>query len=435
MANVGEIHSELSERLQTEGVDYKGYGIIPKLVMTDPNLELVCKSIYAYLCSYAGGGDTAFPGRDKIVSDLVINKDTYHKYLQLLKDSGYIEVRIERNEQWVHGHNIFVLRRFVEETAAQKDVEPIGSSLKSTVGRQGIVRAGYGTIPKSLMTDRRLSAKAKAIYAYLASFCGAGVVAFPLQKTMLYHLGITKKTLISKMAELTKFGYITVVQQRQEDNRFGRNEYTLEEFPTQPMEVGDDPPDDSFPCGNFSDTKISDSSFSDGKPSDAKSSDGSFSDIINNRPKRNRVNKNTQKKNSLSGEASRLWQLSGPEHSDTELFAYIDRLTEDALVQELSFDLRLDKQGTAEWEDLQRIRNLVRFVAHQLKLSGLRVDGVIQGREAFTRRLVRLGLDEYLFVLHRADEQDIKIKNPRAYYLAGLFNAKDDLEAEMWNDS
>ncbi|WP_422445354.1 helix-turn-helix domain-containing protein [Thermoanaerobacterium sp. DL9XJH110] len=63
---------ELSDILQVEGVKAKGYGIIPKIVMQDPRLTISAKAIYAYMCSFAGSGTTAFPCVEKICKDLGI---------------------------------------------------------------------------------------------------------------------------------------------------------------------------------------------------------------------------------------------------------------------------------------------------------------------------------------------------------------------------
>ena len=49
--------------LKVIGIDSKGYGKIPKLVMQDHNLTIEAKAIYAYFASYAGAGTNAFPSR------------------------------------------------------------------------------------------------------------------------------------------------------------------------------------------------------------------------------------------------------------------------------------------------------------------------------------------------------------------------------------
>jgi len=72
-----------------------GYGKVGTYVMEDPDLHLIAKAIYAYLCAY---GDTNFLGREQICYDLKINKNTYAKYMKQLVDSGYITVIQTRDE-------------------------------------------------------------------------------------------------------------------------------------------------------------------------------------------------------------------------------------------------------------------------------------------------------------------------------------------------
>lgn len=86
-----------------------GFGIIPKRVMKDPSLNLQAKGIYAYLCSYAGNKETAFPGVDLITYELGISRNTFYKYLKELKKVGYVEVYKERSENGTFEKNIYKL--------------------------------------------------------------------------------------------------------------------------------------------------------------------------------------------------------------------------------------------------------------------------------------------------------------------------------------
>lgn len=86
-----------------------GFGIIPKRIMKDTNLNLQAKGIYAYLCSYAGNKETAFPGVDLITHELGISRNTFYKYLKELKDTGYVEVYKERTENGTFEKNIYKL--------------------------------------------------------------------------------------------------------------------------------------------------------------------------------------------------------------------------------------------------------------------------------------------------------------------------------------
>jgi hypothetical protein len=107
------------DRLITEGIDYLGYGQIAKAVMKDKRLSIGAKALYSYICSYAGAGDTAWPGRELICSDLNINKGTYTKYLKELKTTGYIKVT-QKVANGRFGGNIYIIVKSptpVEDTA------------------------------------------------------------------------------------------------------------------------------------------------------------------------------------------------------------------------------------------------------------------------------------------------------------------------------
>ena len=72
-----------------------GFGMLPKAVMQSPNLKIESKAIFAYLTTFAGNGDTAFPGRELICKDLGISKDRFYKYMNELKEKGYTTREIE----------------------------------------------------------------------------------------------------------------------------------------------------------------------------------------------------------------------------------------------------------------------------------------------------------------------------------------------------
>ena len=95
--------------IQVQGINSQGYGIIPKMVMQDKRLTIQAKAIYGYFCSYAGAGKTAFPGRNKIMADLKVSKESYYKHFNLLKDYGYIEAYQEKDENGAFCRNVYTL--------------------------------------------------------------------------------------------------------------------------------------------------------------------------------------------------------------------------------------------------------------------------------------------------------------------------------------
>jgi len=100
--------------LRVQGVNHLGFGIIPKAVMTDRTLSIGAKALYAYIRSFSGAGDVAWPGRDKIMADLGIKTtDTYYKYMNQLKANDLIRVSQERSMdndgRYKFGRNIFTI--------------------------------------------------------------------------------------------------------------------------------------------------------------------------------------------------------------------------------------------------------------------------------------------------------------------------------------
>lgn len=95
------------DALKISSVLSEGYGIIPKKVMKDKDLSIEAKSIYAFLCSYSGKGDTAFPGVSLITGTLGISRQRYNKHREILEKKGYITVIRERTKDGKLGRNVY----------------------------------------------------------------------------------------------------------------------------------------------------------------------------------------------------------------------------------------------------------------------------------------------------------------------------------------
>ena len=88
---------------------------------------------------------------------------------------------------------------------------------------------GFGTIPKLVMLDPQLSPQAKAIYAYFASFAGAGTATFPRRATIIRELRIgSVETYYQHFNQLIEQRYLSV-EQRKADGRFDYCVYRLNE--------------------------------------------------------------------------------------------------------------------------------------------------------------------------------------------------------------
>lgn len=228
------IRSELAELLRLEGVNAKGFGIIPKLLVLDTRLTAEAKAIYAYICSYAGGGNTEFPSVLKMCADFGISRNTYYRHYHLLLEYGYIKATQLRypgasEGEKAYSRNIYTLSNnpslpdeLMNDAGVQEGQKTIN----------GVLSAGYGFIPKLVMLDSELSIKAKALYAFLCAYTGSGCIAFPTQQAILYRLQISKPTYLAAMRELEARDY--VLRERRIEKRRGRmgiNNYLINTNP------------------------------------------------------------------------------------------------------------------------------------------------------------------------------------------------------------
>lgn len=221
----------LSSVLRVEGVNCKGYGLLAKYAMMDHDLSLESKTIYAYLCSQSGSGACTFPSRNTILNDLQICKSAYYKYFHQLTEQGYIRMEHKKTAKHTFAVNVYT----IVSNPKKFQQKPANNALSSTYSRiwfSGLKSAGYGMIPRAVMTDERLPLKAKGIYAYFCSLTGAGKTAFPRVEQIAFHLGINVSTYYKYMRYLTGFDYISVFQ-RHEKGRLHINDYCLNDMPDQ----------------------------------------------------------------------------------------------------------------------------------------------------------------------------------------------------------
>lgn len=103
----------------------------------------------------------------------------------------------------------------------------------------GVLSKGFGFSPKQVMKDTRLSIEAKAIYSYISSYAGAGMVAFPSVELICHDLNISKNRYLSHRKQLVDCGYISITRERKEKG-FSNNIYTLVMNPvcTQNVDIG-----------------------------------------------------------------------------------------------------------------------------------------------------------------------------------------------------
>ncbi len=97
-----------ADMLRVEGINSKGFGTIPKMVVRDRRLSPLAKAIYSYFAAFCGNGSQAFPRRDTVIADLGISKNTYHKHLNMLKELGYVKIT-QRTQHGKFMYNIYTL--------------------------------------------------------------------------------------------------------------------------------------------------------------------------------------------------------------------------------------------------------------------------------------------------------------------------------------
>lgn len=292
------------DQLKVEGINFKGFGILPKYVMLDPDLSIEAKTIYAYFCSFAGNGSATFPGRDKILSDLPMSKDAYYKHFRQLTDQGYITVEQQGGKSGaIYGKNIYTLVSNPKKFSEKPEDTKHGLAY-SRIRFSGLKAAGFGMIPKAVMIDPRLPVKAKGVYAYFCSFTGSGNNAFPKKEKILFHLGIAEKTYYKFYKLLTELNYITAVQ-RHIDGRLQVNDYYLNDTPN----AANAQKKTVFSCST-QDSKKQDTELEiqDGKKQDTEKQDTQIQDS-----KKQDTNKNNSNKNNVLYNHSLNQQPAQPE--------------------------------------------------------------------------------------------------------------------------
>ena len=222
---MGGKEKTIPELLAVEGLDCRGFGNIYQFVMKDPQLHIYAKAIYAFLCSYSGGGTNPYPRRETITANLMA-KSSYYKYLQQLIDNGYIRLKKAHSFPFKTTYILISNPKKLQEDQRREEA----SNRDSRLILSGLKSRGYGSIPRIVMLDSRLTPQAKAIYAYLRSISGMGGVAFPAVSEILRHLQISKSTYNRHFKLLTACNYIEC-RQRRVNGRFDVTDFYIVETP------------------------------------------------------------------------------------------------------------------------------------------------------------------------------------------------------------
>ena len=457
---------DFPEVLRVKGVMARGYGIICKFPMTDPELSLSAKAVYAMICAVAGSDGSAFPSRDKITGFLKIGKDKCTAAMKELTAQGYLSVSRRTLPNGQYTSNEYTIESNPKKFKEEK-YESSGGSLTSSFSYTGIMRAGYGMLPRLLIMDDRLSFQAKVIYAYLASFTGAGTVAFPKTSLIQYHLGISQSTYQRHMHQLIETNYISVVQ-RHINGLLAANNYTLELNPDKAAvksaqerrkmktvvktPPGRTPRDQIRQSGDmvqiyqtkdmdqvrhFKDTakQLSTAAVGDFSNDQMRQNQDTAVQVLEHQALEDQVPENqlpvigASTKNSIS-----INSFSTINPSDSGEEYWTDGLTREEIIDILAQENELYETRGA-WKipmtDAQ-IEYIVGIIA-DFALSGkdLRIRGVVHKRGEVLDRLTALSTDEYHYVVQKINRVRAPITNMRKYYLTCLYSAREDRNMEI----
>lgn len=474
MGNI--IHTNFSDVLREKGIFAQGYGTVSKYAMLDTDLSLTAKAIYGYLCSLTGKGATAFPGRDTILHTLGIDKATYYKHFKILTEHGYVSVEQEKAQDGKFPHNVYRIednpRKFADDPRYKADDFSQGS-----LSVTGLMAAGYGRLSYMVMTDSRISVKAKGMYAYFVSFSGAGRVAFPSKEKTLYYLKISDTIYRRTLKELEQVNYIKIAQ-RHENGRLGVNDYYIISNPDGEEVVdlsrrkrkkhiiitkkeGTPKTDTVKPAVQVvqkSDTvkpaaQVVQKSDTAGpttqvvqksdtvKPAeqvvqkqDAQKQvpgkqDPLKQDVVNSTTNINNSTINSQNKNSLYNHQS--YHLKNTDSWSLDMIDMMDkRELKKFIFEESGICFMPENYGGIIFSQYESLIDILVETLYAKKET-IKINGIYYSRGEVADRLLELSYLEYHYVLERVAQVKKKITNPRAYYLTALFNAKEEFSLHI----
>lgn len=292
--------NRLNDEIRIRGVMRQGFGQLAKIVMLDRDLTIEAKGIYAYFVSYTGAGcSTAFPSRDRILHDLKVSKDTYYKHFNLLLANGYISVEQQKDSRFCR--NIYTVENCPEKfsTFAQGEGDAFCKAAYDVRYHGDISAAGYGNVPKSVMTDTSLSLQAKALYAYLCVWTGQDMNSTPSRDIVLYHLDITHSTYNKYIRQLLDMNYVTRTTVTAA-GRFSGIMYHLNTTVAKPDESPEAKISDTVkPDAVIQDTEISDTVISDAKIPDTAKPEAEIPDTVIQDTNITSINKTKTNKTSI----------------------------------------------------------------------------------------------------------------------------------------
>lgn len=408
-----------ADRLHVEGVNFKGYGSVPKYAMRDKDLSITAKGIYAYFCAMSGSGDSTFPSLATIQTHLQLGNRAYYAHRQQLIDQGYLLVSSKERISGEFSQNLYTLVSNPKKFAEKVPENEWQSVVYSTIVQEGIKSVGYGDIPRSVMQDDRMDIKAKAVYAYFASYAGSGKTAFPGVPHIIEDLGISKTTYQKAMRTLQDLGYIVVKQNNGcgngvKKNGFGVNSYHLIDKPdlTQPKNA-------QTVNAKAVDAKSVKSQTVSAQMVNAQTT---IAQTMNAQTTNNTILTN----NTLSSKTNQSSIATGPPRKIDEGWDVEETEFEDELKRKLDYNNISKIHPNA---DMSMVDELILLMVSACEGSSSKIR---IGREELPKKLVKkrflsLEYDHLAYVRECVERKRGEIRNIRAYYLAALYHAPETM--------
>jgi len=273
----------------------------------------------------------------------------------------------------------------------RKDIRA-ADNLIDILRMEGVNAKGFGTIPKAVMKDKRLSIQAKAIYAYFCSYAGAGNRPFPSRRTITEDLQISINTYHKHLNKLKALDYIRV-KQRKKSGVFTSCIYTIVEKPViKPFSPCTKFCDTAGPCTKKPYTKICDTD----------------------------SNRNIEQDNSLS---------INPK-IDTDWMKRMDSYS--LLVKEnIEYDQLLNE------EQNKALAESIYLLIMDVLCGGektFKVNGAVMDTQIVRRRFLELRYMDVASVIDGIGKLAEPVRNPRNYLLTALYNARTTSETHWKTD-
>lgn len=258
---------------------------------------------------------------------------------------------------------------------------------------EGINAKGFGTIPKTVMKDPRLTLQAKGIYAYFCSYAGSGNRVFPSRNTILRDLGINVTTYYKHFNLLKICDYIRVQQQKRE-GAFAFNIYTLVVCP--------DPVDDeNTPCTKKSYT----------------------------------VKSNAEKPYTKKEYSNRI--INEKEYNTTEINPSINPKLND-MIEKLNEYVKanIEYEMLCDGKNDKLAQSILTLIVEVLSstIKSYRINGTDMPAKTVRSRFKALNYSDVTCVLNSVGKGIGHIRNPRNYLLTALFNSKTTSEMFWQNE-